>query len=219
MNDDGTVLMTGSYDKTLSFWDLRSHSRDPIQTLTDFQDSVTSVVSPSTSSSCNGYIVAGSIDGKLRSYDMRKGLIHVDDLKDPITCIRMAANGKVAVSMCLGGSIKINEITTGHPLLHIQGGHLHEKYKSECCISSVQPLSSSKGSTDTNNTTNTKIFSASEDGKIVCYDFITGNVLYNTPQSVHTRAISSIVHHHKDPFFVTSAYDGSIKCWNYTINN
>jgi mitogen-activated protein kinase organizer 1 len=208
--------MTGSYDKTLSFWDLRSHSRDPIQTLSDFQDSVTSIVSPSSSSSCNGYVIAGSIDGKLRSYDMRVGLMHVDDLKDPITCIRMAANEKVAVSMCLGGCIRVNEITTGKPLQSIQGGHVHDKYKAECCVSSVR---APKGSVSTNSTSSTKIFSASEDGRVVCYDFITGKILYNSPLPVHNRAISSIVHHHKDPFFVTSAYDGSIKCWNYNISN
>ena len=33
--------MTASYDNTLKFWDLRSVNREPIQTLSDFRDSVT----------------------------------------------------------------------------------------------------------------------------------------------------------------------------------
>jgi mitogen-activated protein kinase organizer 1 len=35
------VLVTGSYDKTVKIWDLKSHARTPIQTLSDFRDSVT----------------------------------------------------------------------------------------------------------------------------------------------------------------------------------
>jgi mitogen-activated protein kinase organizer 1 len=43
INRDGTVFMSGSYDKTLCIWDLRSNNKDPIQTLTDFKDSVTCI--------------------------------------------------------------------------------------------------------------------------------------------------------------------------------
>ena len=28
---EGTVVLTGSYDRTLKIWDLRSNNRDPIQ--------------------------------------------------------------------------------------------------------------------------------------------------------------------------------------------
>ena len=41
LNEDCTVVMTASYDNTLKFWDLRSVNREPIQTLSDFRDSVT----------------------------------------------------------------------------------------------------------------------------------------------------------------------------------
>ena len=52
MNNDGTVLMTCSYDQTMSIWDLRSSGRDPIQRMLDFRDSVTCVTHLRSSIRC-----------------------------------------------------------------------------------------------------------------------------------------------------------------------
>ena len=44
MNNDNTILITASYDKTVKFWDLRSNSYEPIQVLDhDFKDSISCV--------------------------------------------------------------------------------------------------------------------------------------------------------------------------------
>ena len=108
-----TVLATASYDQTVRLWDLRSQSRDPLQALTDFRDSVTSVqlLGGSDSSGSDYLLVAGCVDGRLRTYDLRKGLLHEDILcptlcwegtvgGEPIVCSRGAADGTV-LSLCL----------------------------------------------------------------------------------------------------------------------
>ena len=67
LNADDCVLLTGSYDKTVRLWDVRSHGRDPIQTLPAFRDySVTSVAAGAHE------IVAGSVDGTVRTFDLRR---------------------------------------------------------------------------------------------------------------------------------------------------
>ena len=96
MNEDSSVLFTASYDKTLSAWDLRSNSREPIQVLRDFTDSVTSVVATHST------IIAGCVDGKLRTYDIRASILKVDDVKDPITCVRLTNDKKCAICTCIG---------------------------------------------------------------------------------------------------------------------
>jgi mitogen-activated protein kinase organizer 1 len=55
-----------------SFANYRSQNRIPIQVLEDAKDSVTSVQIK------NYEIITGSVDGKLRTYDLRAGLLSTD---------------------------------------------------------------------------------------------------------------------------------------------
>lgn len=59
------VLASGSYDGTVMLWDLLSRNNKPIQTLSDFRDSVTKVLMT------NHSIIASSVDGYLRVFDIR----------------------------------------------------------------------------------------------------------------------------------------------------
>lgn len=42
-NEESTVLISGSFDATIRFWDLRSSNFQPIQIIEDCKDSVMSV--------------------------------------------------------------------------------------------------------------------------------------------------------------------------------
>lgn len=62
----------GSYDGTVRLWDLKSQSHKPLMVLSEAQDSISSVLVK------DHQIIAGSIDGKVRVYDIRMGLLYVD---------------------------------------------------------------------------------------------------------------------------------------------
>jgi mitogen-activated protein kinase organizer 1 len=73
-NAEASVIISASYDQTVKCWDNRSASRDPIQVLADFKDSVTSLcVLPHS-------IVAGSVDGRVRTFDLRNGKLVTDHI-------------------------------------------------------------------------------------------------------------------------------------------
>lgn len=57
---ESTVVVSGSYDKTVMCWDLRSNSHEPIQTLDEATDSVTSIDVGGPA------ILTGSVDGHSR---------------------------------------------------------------------------------------------------------------------------------------------------------
>lgn len=62
----------GSFDATVRLWDCKSQSTKPIQVLEESRDSVSSL-------HIHGYdILTGSVDGKIRLYDLRKGMLFVD---------------------------------------------------------------------------------------------------------------------------------------------
>ena len=67
-----TFLGEGSYDATVRLWDCKSQSTKPIQIFEEAKDSVSSV-------HVSGHeIAAGSVDGRVRLYDLRMGMMYVD---------------------------------------------------------------------------------------------------------------------------------------------
>ena len=68
----------------------------PPQTLSDFRDSVTRVV---TTGDC---IMATSVDGCFRTYDLRKGLVDVDDCHEPLSSLCISYDGaSVYIYVCV----------------------------------------------------------------------------------------------------------------------
>ena len=196
LDENGTVLLTGSYDKTVSCWDLRSNNRDPIQTLSEFNDSVSSVKHSDKSSL--GYIIASCIDGKIRIYDMRFGKLHTDNHINPITCVSISDDNKSYISCCLGDTIKLSDISNGQ-LLRTYKGHCHRSYMIEAMMTPDDK----------------HIITGDEMGHIYCWDILTSNVVYKTESPVHNKGISCIAHHPKQSVILTSSYDSTVKYFTY----
>lgn len=70
--EDGSVVISGSYDATVRLWDCKSQSTKAIQVLEEAKDSVSSL------HVVGHEIVTGSVDGRMRVYDLRMGMIFVD---------------------------------------------------------------------------------------------------------------------------------------------
>ena len=66
------MVVSGSYDATVRLWDCKSQSTKPIQVLDEARDSVTSL------HVVGNEIVTGSVDGRMRIYDLRMGMILTD---------------------------------------------------------------------------------------------------------------------------------------------
>jgi len=196
LDDNGSVLLTGSYDKTVSCWDIRSNSRDPIQTLTDFKDSVSFV--RHSNKATFGYIIASSVDGKIRIYDMRYGKMHSDNHTNPITCVSLSNDNKTYITCCLGDNIRLADISSGQ-LLRTFKGHQHRSYKIEACMTPDDK----------------HIIAGDESGSIFSWDILTTDITQKTNTPVHTKAISCISHHPKQPLVLSSSYDSTVKCFQY----
>lgn len=72
------MLVSGSYDATVKIWDVEARNSRALQTLFDFQDSVTSI------SVTTDQIICGSVDGYLRIYDIRFGKLLTHNMGAPI---------------------------------------------------------------------------------------------------------------------------------------
>ena len=84
---------SGSYDSTVRLWDTKAQSGKPLMTLSEARDSI------STLSVLDHEIVTGSIDGKVRSYDIRMGIMS----EDVIGCKLLLDTSKsfILINKCL----------------------------------------------------------------------------------------------------------------------
>jgi len=172
MNHDGSVLASGGYDSTVCFWDVRaSNSFKPIQTLSDFKDSVTALVLPtivnsnsnsnnnkpsSTPSSTSTFeVVTASVDGFVRTYDLRMGQLRSDDFHSPVTSIAMSSDQNCLAASCLNGKIRLVERSSGVPLSEYTG-HKAGNYGLDVSIMCDDIT----------------LASGSEDGKVYLYDLV-----------------------------------------------
>lgn len=111
------LVHAGSADTTVNLWDTRSNSHKPIQTLTEANDTVSSLHAHMPTYS----IASGSYDGRVRVYDIRIGRTTVDVLAHPVTSVRCSADGNALLASTLDGRIRMLDRTDGK-LLKAFGG-------------------------------------------------------------------------------------------------
>jgi len=187
-NKEASILASASYDATVRLWDCRSSSFEPIQKLTDAKDSVTSIkITPFG-------ILTGSVDGFVRDYDIRMGILREDEIGPPVTSVNISGDDNCILISTLDNTIRLLDRVTGH-LLSSYSGHANEKYK----LQSVFTYNDAY------------IVSGSEDGTIHFWELVQAKQVQVL--KAHTKAVTGLAYHPKQHFFVSSSLDGKIKLW------
>ena len=88
------VLISGSYDRTACLWDFRTNSRSPIQILEDATDAVLSV-----SAKHDFQIFVASVDGVLRTYDVRNRQLLQDNFESIISHVGLSQDKECLVTV------------------------------------------------------------------------------------------------------------------------
>lgn len=70
--DGDSVVVSGSFDSTVRFWDTKASGNRPIMVLSDGRDSISDVAVQGPE------VVTGCVDGRVRWYDLRMGMLYVD---------------------------------------------------------------------------------------------------------------------------------------------
>ncbi|KLJ08608.1 hypothetical protein EMPG_15959 [Blastomyces silverae] len=67
-------------------------------------------------------IISGSYDGRIRSYDLRMGMVNVDVMGHEVTSVRCSDDGNVVLASCLDGWIRMVDRADGSVLKAFGGG-------------------------------------------------------------------------------------------------
>lgn len=187
-NEYASVVVSAAYDRSVRAWDCRSQSTEPIQIIDTFADSVMSVCLTKSE------IVAGSVDGTVRTFDIRMGREISDNLGQPVNCISLSNDSNCILASCLDSTLRLLDRSTGE-LLQEYKGHICKSYKLDCCLTN----------------TDAHVTGGSEDGYIFFWDLVDATVVSRF--RAHASVVTSVSYHPKDNCMITASVDGSIRVW------
>ncbi|KAJ1984399.1 WD repeat-containing protein 83 [Dimargaris verticillata] len=106
-NAQGTVLASGSFDTTVQLWDCRSSAARPIQVLDDAKDSVTCI-------DINDHeVMAASVDGSCRIYDLRTGTLLTDYVGSPLSSCAFSKDNQCILLSVLDSTLRLVDRSNG----------------------------------------------------------------------------------------------------------
>uniref|UniRef100_A0A8K9WZK1 WD repeat domain-containing protein 83 n=1 Tax=Oncorhynchus mykiss TaxID=8022 RepID=A0A8K9WZK1_ONCMY len=181
-NEEATVILSG--DALLGH---QVQKFDPIQILDEAQDGVSSL------KVSEHELLTGSVDGRVRRYDLRMGQLHVDFINSPITCVCFSADGQCTLTSSLDSTVRLLDKSTGE-MLGEYTGHKMKGYKLDCCLSSKD----------------THVLSCSEDGHVYCWDLVEGSLMLKLP--VGKAVVQSLSFHPSETRLLT-AMEGRVQVW------
>lgn len=177
-NDD--VLVSGSDDRSVRLWDVKSRDARPLMVLEDAKDGVASLVCRDTE------IISGSIDGRIRSYDVRMGRCTVDVQPGPVTSLDISRDGRTLLVGCLDGKIRFMDRENGNCLRtfppdskldNSANEYVNRNVRLQSCLAQNESL----------------VLSGSEaDGKVRAWDVLSGKMVNNIEVGDTGRVISVV---------------------------
>ena len=151
---DDSVVVSGSFDASVRLWDCKSQSTRPIQVLEEARDSVSSV------NVREHEIVTGCVDGRVRIYDLRMGMLYTDMLGSSVTSVFQTRDSNAVLVSTLDSTLRLMDKGNGQ-LLQSYRGHTNQDYR----------IRSTLGLNDA------VVIAGSEDGYVYAWDLLDGTVM------------------------------------------
>ena len=184
------MVFSGGYDATVRAWDCRSSSIDAIQVLKDFKDSVTSLV-------VHEYdVIAASVDGSVRTFDVRTGEVVTDALGPPVTCVNLSSDAQCILVGLLESKIALLDRGSGELLAQYKG-HANSQFKVESLLTHDDAY----------------VVSGSEDGRVFFWDLVEATVVKSFHANPQGQALAALAWHPEGEMMLTAAGRGDIHVW------
>jgi mitogen-activated protein kinase organizer 1 len=105
--DGESLVVSGGFDTTVRLWDVKSGSFKPIQVLDEARDAITCVAVRGPE------VVTGSVDGRVRTYDVRMGQCTTDVFGTSVTSIALTRDGQAMLVGTLDSKLRLMDRQNG----------------------------------------------------------------------------------------------------------
>ncbi|KAK3068170.1 hypothetical protein LTR53_014466 [Teratosphaeriaceae sp. CCFEE 6253] len=152
------VVVTGSYDGTVRVWDTKSRADRPVMVLSEAKDSVSCIAV------AGSRIYAGSVDGRVRVYDLAMGEVGVDVMGASVTSITPTGAEDGYLVSTLDSKVRLMDRATGQCLQTFTGdGFANETYRVRSALGAADGVA----------------ISGSEDGRVFVWDVLSGEIIHS----------------------------------------
>lgn len=181
---DDSLVVSGGFDTTVRVWDARAGGGGggarPIQVLDDAADAISSVVVRGAE------IVAGSVDGRVRCYDVRVGKVTADVVGASVTSLCLTRDAKAMLVGSLDSRVRLMDRESGSCLRAYGAGEEAEGWRNvdfrvqsllgggERFVVAGDEMTGSGGGADGGH-------AAGEGGRIWAWDLMTGKLAAKVP--------------------------------------
>lgn len=176
--ESDSVLVSGSDDTSVRLWDVKSRDNKPLMVLDEAKDGISTVVVPG-----NGHeVVSGSVDGRIRWYDVRMGRVTVDVMPGAVTSLDLSRDAKTLLASCLDGRIRMMDRADGtclraFPPADEQAGYKNDSLRLRSCFALNESL----------------VLSGSEvDGKVHAWDVLSGKSVGSVDVNPSGKVVSVV---------------------------
>lgn len=185
-----SVVVSGSFDATVRIWDCRSQSSKAVQVLEQARDSVQAIVV------AGAEILAGSVDGYVRAYDVRMGQVISDFIcSSPVTSLSLTKDGEAYVVSTLDSRIRLMDRGDGKMLRSFEG-HKNTDYRVRSCLGRGDGV----------------VVSGSEDGYVYAWDVLSGEVVAKV-RAHGGKVVNAVAWNGMRKEWASAGVDGTVSVW------
>ncbi|KAI4731825.1 WD40 repeat-like protein [Aureobasidium sp. EXF-10728] len=205
--ENDALVVTGSFDSTVKIWDCKQRGEKPVISLSEARDAVSSI------SVSGAQVLAGSVDGRVRCYDVRMGVVEQDVLGQPVTCVKSTVNNDSYLASTLDSTLRLMDKRDGKLLQAFRHAEFkNENYRLRSTLAAADSLA----------------LSGSEDGHIYVWDLLTGGLVHKLKHSAPALAdgtksfvsmsskrdvVNSVVWNQLRKEWASAGGDGSVVVW------
>ncbi|EIW67067.1 hypothetical protein TREMEDRAFT_69967 [Tremella mesenterica DSM 1558] len=187
-SQDAQILATAGFDAKVMLWDMRAVMKEPLQTLKEANNSITSLSLPPTTE-----ILSSSSDGHIRTYDLRLGKYVEDLIGSPCYSVLPSINSpRESMLVSSEDAIRIFDRSSG------------------TCL---QTFTGVKGPKARWGYGESKVVSGDEKGRVWCWNVLDAKAVDSDPKPVHKKAITWLEVNPTGKEMITASMDGTIKVW------
>ena len=208
-----SVVVSGSFDATVRVWDARSQSTKPVQVLDEAKDAVQAVRVQGAE------IVAGSVDGCVRCYDVRMGHVIKDlvavavapnttsttssssssSTTTAVTSLALTSDREAYLASSLDSTIRLMDRGDGKCLRTFKG-HRNTEYRVRSCLGLGDKV----------------VVSGSEDGVVYAWDILSGEIVAQV-QAHAGKVASAVAWNGLRRQWASAGVDGTVCVWGGAV--